>query len=281
MQNPPKYMTRLMAVISVTFILMGCAVNPVTGQRQLALMPEGMEIRIGEEKYAPCRQIHGGDYRLDPELSRYVNEVGRRLAEVSDRRLPFEFTLLNNATPNAWALPGGKIAINRGLLVELNSEAELAAVLGHEIVHAAARHGVRRLERGLFIDGALLAVAMVVGSGDYSALALGGAVVGSELINQGYCREAELEADHYGIVYMSRAGYDPRAAVALQQTFLRLARNKKSNWLAGLFASHPPSEERIRQNKATRDCIENGGRNLGCGAVSQKNRLPVKGETRL
>lgn len=246
-----KYIIGAIPLVWVVLILMGCAVNPVTGQRQLALMPEGMEIHLGEKKYAPSRQMHGGDYRLDSELSRYVNDVGQRLAAVSDRQMPFEFTVLNNSTPNAWALPGGKIAINRGLLIALKSEAELAAVLGHEIVHAAARHGVRRLERGLFINGALLVVAMVAGSGDYSALALGGAAVGSELINQGYSREAELEADHYGIVYMIRAGYDPRAAIALQETFLRLAKEKRSNWLSGLFAGHPPSEERVKQNKAT------------------------------
>ena len=85
--------------------------------------------------------MQGGAYVVDPELNRYVREVGARLARASDRALPYEFVVLNNSTPNAWALPGGKIAVNRGLLVELDNEAELAAVLGHEIVHAAARHG--------------------------------------------------------------------------------------------------------------------------------------------
>jgi len=245
-----KYFIGAIPVVCGLLILMGCAVNPVTGQQELTLMPEGMEIKLGQEKYAPSRQMHGGDYRLDPKLTRYVNEVGQRLAVVSDRKLPFEFSVLNNSKPNAWALPGGKIAINRGLLVELNSEAELAAVLGHEIVHAAARHGVRRLERGLLLNGALLVVAIVAGSGDYSTLALGGAAVGSELISQGYSREAELEADHYSIVYMVRTGYDPWAAIELQEAFLRLSKAKKSNWLSGLFASHPPSEERVKQNKA-------------------------------
>ena len=245
-----KYIIGVIPLVCGLLILISCAVNRVTGQQELILMPEGMEIKLGQEKYAPSRQLHGGDYRLDPKLTRYVNEVGQRLAVVSDRKLPFEFTVLNNSKPNAWALPGGKIAINRGLLVELKSEAELAAVLGHEIVHAAARHGAKRLERDLFLNGALLVVAMVTGSGDYSALALGGVVVGSELISQGYSKEAELEADHYGIVYMVRAGYDPWAAIELQETFLRLSKAKKSNWLSGLFASHPPSEERVKQNKA-------------------------------
>jgi hypothetical protein len=81
-------------------------------------------------------------------LTPYVNEVGQKLAAVSKRKLPYEFVVLNSSVPNAWALPGGKIAVNRGLLTELKNEAELAAVLGHEIVHAAARHGAKAQERG-------------------------------------------------------------------------------------------------------------------------------------
>ena len=94
------------------------------------------------------RQAEGGDFDVLPEPTAYVNEVGKKLAAVSDRQLPYEFVVLNNSVPNAWALPGGKIAVNRGLLTELRSEAELAAVLGHEIVHAAARHGAKAQERG-------------------------------------------------------------------------------------------------------------------------------------
>ena len=88
-----------------------------------------------------------------PELTTYVNEVGQKLAAVADRKLPYEFVVLNNSVPNAWALPGGKIAVNRGLLTELQNEAELAAVLGHEIVHAAARHGAKAQERGTMHAG--------------------------------------------------------------------------------------------------------------------------------
>ena len=98
---------------------------------------------------SPSRQSQGGDYYLDQSLQTYVAGVGQRLAAVSDRPdLPYEFVVLNNDVPNAWALPGGKIAINRGLLVLLEDEAQLAAVLGHEIVHAAARHGASQMTRG-------------------------------------------------------------------------------------------------------------------------------------
>ncbi len=247
-------------VVIAAAALSGCVVNPVTGNRELALVSAADEIAIGEAQYAPSRQMQGGDYVIDPELTRYVSSVGQRLADVSDRDLPYEFVVLNSSVPNAWALPGGKIAVNRGLLMELGSEAELAAVLGHEIVHAAARHGALAMQRGMLLQTAVLATAAATGRGDYSGLAVGAASVGAQLINQRNGREAELESDYYGMVYMSRAGYDPQAAVTLQETFLRLSQNRpEQGWLAGLFASHPPSAERVRVNRATAATLPAGG----------------------
>ena len=126
----------------------GCAINPVTGESELSFVSQDQELKIGAEQYAPSRQMQGGDYLTDPQIGEYVSRVGNRIAAASDRKLPYEFKVINDSTPNAWALPGGKIAINRGLLTELQSEAELAAVLSHEIVHAAARHGAQGMERG-------------------------------------------------------------------------------------------------------------------------------------
>ncbi len=232
-------------------LLSACATNPVTGEQELALVSEATELDIGRSQYAPSRQMQGGDYNLDAELSRYVNQVGQRLAAVSDRRLPYEFTVVNDSSPNAWALPGGKVAVNRGLLTELNSEAELAAVLGHEIVHAAARHGAQGMERGLLLQGALIATGIALRDRDYSNLVVGGAALGANLVNQRYSREAEREADYYGMTYMVRAGYDPHAAVQLQETFVRLSEEQHQDWLSGLFASHPPSQERVQANRET------------------------------
>ncbi|MYD98126.1 MAG: M48 family metalloprotease, partial [Gammaproteobacteria bacterium] len=125
----------------------GCAVNPVTGQRELSLLSTADEIAIGQRQYRPQQQIGGGQYKVDPGVAEYVASVGRRVAAASDRDLPYEFVVVNDGTPNAWALPGGKIGVHRGLLVELENEAELAALLGHEVVHAAAKHGANRLQR--------------------------------------------------------------------------------------------------------------------------------------
>jgi predicted Zn-dependent protease len=218
------------------------------------------EVAIGEQQYAPSQQMQGGDYTLDPQLTAYVAEVGQSLAAVSDRALPYEFVVLNSSVPNAWALPGGKIAVNRGLLVELQSEAELAAVLGHEIVHAAARHGALAMQRGMLLQGALLATA--VAAGDYGGLAVGAASVGAQLISQRNSRGAELESDLYGMRYMSAAGYDPQAAITLQETFVRLSEGREQGRLAALFASHPPSAERVEQNRHTAATLPAGG-NLG------------------
>ena len=95
-------------------VLSACGVNPVTGDKEIQFVSEAQEVKMGEQYYAPTRQSQGGDFTVMPELTDYVNEVGQKLAAVADRKLPYEFTVLNSSVPNAWALPGGKIAVNRG-----------------------------------------------------------------------------------------------------------------------------------------------------------------------
>lgn len=246
-----------------------CGINPVTKKREIQLVSEAQEIAIGTQNYSPTRQSQGGDYILDPELTAYVQSIGNKLAAVSDRKLPYEFTILNDSVPNAWAMPGGKIAFNRGLLYELHSEAELAAVMGHEMVHAAARHGAKGMERGILLQGAMIAVGIGAQNTDYANLIVGGAQVGAQLISSKYGRDAESESDLYGMQYMKKAGYDPAAAVTLQETFVRLSEGKSSNFIEGLFASHPPSPERVAANKATLAQVGAGGE-LGKEIYAQK-----------
>lgn len=243
--------------------LVACGVNPVTGRSEIQFVSEAEELQIGQKQYAPTRQAEGGDLAVMPELTAYVREVGQRLAAVADRQLPYEFTVINSSVPNAWALPGGKIAVNRGLLVELHDEAELAAVLGHEIVHAAARHGAKSQERGTLLQAGLAMAQAAAAVADVdrqvAGAVLGGAGVGSQLIQQRYGRDQELESDEYGMKYMQRAGYDPAAAVSLQETFVRLSAGKDPGWLEGLFASHPPSPERVERNQQTAARLGAGG----------------------
>jgi len=246
------------AVLTLAF-LAACSVNPVTGKSEFVLMSEAEEIRTGQQAYAPAQQSQGGVYDVDPALTAYVQKIGARLAEQAARPLPYEFVVLNNSVPNAWAMPGGKIAINRGLLTELESEAELAAVLGHEIVHADARHSARQAARGVWSQVLVVAAAVTTSDSNYGNLAVGGAGVGAQLVNASYGRGDELESDKYGMQYMSRAGYDPAGAVKLQETFVRLSEGRNSDWLNGLFASHPPSQERVNANRATAASLPPGG----------------------
>ncbi len=242
---------RLSFLALLSIFAAGCAVNPVTGKNEISIISERQELAIGAQQYGPSQQSQGGTYSVDLALTDYVNEVGQRLAAVSDRQLPYEFVVLNNSVPNAWALPGGKIAVNRGLLMQLDSEAELAAVLGHEIVHAAAKHGANAMQRGMVLQGLLAATALSTEDSDYTNYIVGGAQLGAQLISTKHGRNAELEADYYGMQYMARAGYDPAAAINLQETFLQLSEGRQSNWLDGLFASHPPSIDRVNANKRT------------------------------
>lgn len=256
------------AALFFAIFLVGCSSNPVTGKRELSVVGTGTEVNIGSQQYAPARQSQGGDYVVDPELTRYVQQVGQRLVNASNnvnvkqRNLPYEFEVINSSVPNAWALPGGKIAINRGLLYELGSEAELAAVMGHEIVHSAARHGAKSMERGMLMQLGMVAVQASTYDNKYANLINQGTQLAAGLITQKYGRNAELESDDYGMRYMAEAGYDPRAAIDLQETFVRLSKESgRSNqgWLAGLFASHPPSELRVAKNKETAERLGSGG----------------------
>ena len=219
------------------------------------MVSEATEVQLGERYYAPSRQSQGGDYVTEPGVLAYVREVGGKLAAVSDRKLPYEFVVLNSSELNAWALPGGKIAINRGLLVELNDEAELAAVLGHEIVHAAARHSAQQMEKGQLMQiGAAVAsvAAAAYGGGELGQMVGQGAQVGAQLLQAKYGRDDELEADRYGMKYMKLAGYDLDAAVSLQEMFVRkFQAGREQDWMTGLFASHPPSQERVDANRRT------------------------------
>lgn len=256
---------KLLATVALAAALVACGVNPVTGKKELQLISESQEIQIGQQHYAPTRQSQGGDYVVLPELSVYVSGVGQKLAAVAERPLPYEFVVLNSSVPNAWALPGGKIAVNRGLLTTLENEAELAAVLGHEIVHAAARHGAKAQERGMLLQAGMVAASIGVAMSDVDAnlgnLMVAGASVGAQLINVRYGREAELESDLYGMRYLRQVGYDPVAAVSLQEKFLRLSEQdgRARSWLDGLFASHPPSAERVERNRRTAAELGTGG----------------------
>lgn len=253
--------SRLTFVVSFMSILIlgACVQNPVTGKKDFLLVSEDWELQIGAQQYLPLRQAQGGDYVVDPNVENYVRSVGQRLAAQSDRKLPYEFHVINDSTPNAWALPGGKISINRGLLVRLKNESELAAVLGHEIVHAAAKHGAKGQTRGIGLQLGVMTASIVGAQNGYGELAQLASSAGAQIINSQYGQGAELEADRFGMNYMAEAGYDPQGAVGLQRTFLQLSKGQPTDRLSRLFASHPPSDKRVAENIKTARTLKTGG----------------------
>lgn len=231
-------------------ILAGCAANPVTGEQNLVLMSEDQELAIGRQSHAEILKEYG-KYD-DPKLARYVQRVGERVASNSHRSdLIYRFTVLDSPEVNAFALPGGYIYITRGILAYLNSEAELAAVLGHEVGHVTARHAVRQHSTATLagIAGAILAAASgVQGAGNLTNL-LGTALV------RGYGREHELEADRLGAEYLGKTGYRPEAMLDVvrllknQETFekeLAKAENRSPRTYHGLFSTHPDNDKRLQ-----------------------------------
>lgn len=264
----------LLLAVSIALFVTGCATNKVTGKKEFRFPGAGAQaVKQGALQYAPMRQSQGGDYSVDPELTSYVNAVGQRLAKASRELngLPYnyEFKVINSSVPNAWALPGGKITINRGLLTEMENEAELAAVLAHEIVHAAAEHSARQMSKGMLMQGALIATQIGTAGSDYAQLTEMGAGIGGQMVMAKFGRIAELEADLYGMKYMSAAGYDPQGAVELQQKFVRMKDGARQDFIQGLFATHPPSQERVTKNRETAATLPPGGR-IGADTYQQK-----------
>ena len=233
-------------------LLTACVANPVTGKNELALFAVSAdeEIGIGQKTFPQAVQQMGGEFG-DVALARYVERVGLGLAKLSERpELPWQFRVVNDSSPNAFALPGGHIAITRGLLAELHSEAELAAVLGHEIGHVTARHAVAGLQRGTLLNLGLSVLAGATRQSAYGVLAQQAGTLAADLLDKRYSREQERESDRLGIDYMVKAGYDPRGAVQLQEFFYRqLEGGAQGNWLEGMFRSHPFSAERLTANR--------------------------------
>jgi predicted Zn-dependent protease len=249
----PTALTRVVALL-LALLLADCAQNPVTGQQNFVLMSESQEVATGRSEDPKIRQQYGV-YDNAP-LQQYVSEVGQRLAKASHRpSLEYRFLVVDSPDVNAFALPGGYVYITRGILAYLNSEAELAAVLGHELGHVTARHSVQQLTaaKAANVGAAILQVFVPEARsalGDSVINLLGGALL------SGYGREHELEADRLGAEYLARTGYDPQAMVRVvgvlknQESFdaeVAKAEGRQPRAYHGLFASHPDNDTRLQQ----------------------------------
>lgn len=242
------FKVRVAGIIFLLGLLGGCAANPVTGRQELALfqVSTSEEISLGQQAFPRAVQQMGGEYG-DPQLSEYVHQVGMKMARISQRPdLPYQFKVVNDSTPNAFALPGGFVAISRGLLAALENEAQLAAVLGHELGHVTARHSVQAMQRGSLLGLGMAVLGGVTGQGSYGVAAQQAGQLAAGLLENTYSREQERESDRLGVDYLVLAGYNPQGAVQLQEYFYRkVEQGAEPMWLTGLFRTHPFSKERM------------------------------------
>ncbi len=224
----------------------GCATNPVTGKAELDLLGEEQELALGAKLYQPFIQDSLGPIEDEP-VAKLVENVGRQVAAVSHRpQLPYQFTAVNDPAVNAFALPGGKICITRGLLVRLESEDGLAAVLGHEVGHVTARHAVAAYNRQVLATLFLATSAAVLEAKEVKGRELMwvGGLIGTQMVLARYSRDQERQSDSLGLQYAVAAGYSPRGMLETQRVLLSLGTEKPS-LVERLFASHPHSAERL------------------------------------
>jgi predicted Zn-dependent protease len=225
----------------------GCATNPVTGSPQFMTVSEEEEIQI-DRQYSPMQFSDDYGPVQDTALNAYVSGVGRAMATRTHRpNMPYSFRVVNATYINAYAFPGGSIACTRGILTSLNNEAELAALLGHEIGHVNARHTAEQMSKGQLSNilvGGLSIIADVAAPGmGQVASALGGFSAGAFLAS--YSRENERQADALGTEYMVKAGYGPDGMVGLMEMLNSLNKSKPSS-IELMFATHPMSDERYQ-----------------------------------
>jgi predicted Zn-dependent protease len=234
-------MKRHLVLCASVLFLAACAVNPVTGDRQLALVSESQEIQIGGQVAREAEQQMG--LVDDPELQQYIERLGMQLARESERpELPWSFKVVDDPTPNAFAAPGGYIYITRGLLALMHNEAELVSVLGHEIGHVTARHSVAMMSRAQLAQlglglGAILSPTVA----QFGELAAGGL----QLLFLSYGRDAEREADDLGFRYAHEQGYDVSQMANVFASFARAADHVGQSPVPSWLASHPDPENRI------------------------------------
>jgi predicted Zn-dependent protease len=225
----------LALVAAAAALAPACATNPVTGKRQLAFISEKDEIALGQQS-AEQIKAQMGEYP-DPKVQAYVSRVGLEMAKKSERpKLPWSFTVLDDPTVNAFALPGGPIFVTRGILTHMTSEAELAGVLGHEIGHITARHSVEQLSKQQLAQLGL-GVGMVV-SEDLRGMGEA-AMAGLQLLFLKYGRDAERQSDELGFKYMVGQGYDPREMAAMFTTLQRASAAAGAGRVPEWASTHP------------------------------------------
>lgn len=236
-----RWLVFVSAVIAVTLIPLVPPMPVPSARAQLFGISEDQEIKLGRQVEAEVARKPG--FVNDPGLTNYVAGIGRRLARVSERpNLPWTYHIVRDKSVNAFAVLGGFVFVDQGLLTFVKSEDELAFILGHETTHVAHRHAVELAQRDMEVQfGALLLTQLVFG-GSLTAYQLSQLARG--LIDAKYSREKEFEADHYGVIYSKKAGFDPTASIGFFERLQRL--EKEQPGLLRAFENHPDTPARIK-----------------------------------
>ena len=241
--RPLRKTARFTLRSTIVLALAACATNPVTGKREISLVSQDQEIQMGQQGAQQVAQEIG--LINDQPLQQYVQQIGAAIAAKSERpNLPWTFRVVDDPTPNAFALPGGFIFVTRGLLHLMDSEAELASVLGHEIGHVTARHSVQQMSQQQLAQLALGVGAIISPTvaqfGDIAAQGLG-------LLFLKYGRDDERQADDLGFRYALTQGYDVREMDDVFRSLQRVGEASKQSPLPTWLATHPGEEERIQR----------------------------------
>ncbi len=241
-----------MCALSAAGFVVGCASNPVTGKSQLMLVSEQEEIQM-DKMYSP--QQFSTDYGVtqDKGMARYIQFVGDQMVPLTHRRkMPYHFHIVNATYVNAYAFPGGTIACTRGILLNLEDEAMLAALIGHELGHVNARHTAEIMSKSKLTSTLVGGVGMIVGSYNqsYGGIAAQLGMLGSGALLASYSRDNERQADDLGMEYMVKAGYSPEGMVGLMDMLQNMSKHKMSD-AELLFATHPMSDERYKTSVKT------------------------------
>jgi metalloendopeptidase OMA1, mitochondrial len=236
------------ALCCILATLTGCATAPETGRRQVLLIDSAQEARMGLQAFQKIKRQT--PVSRDRRANAQLQSVGRRIASVV--KVPdaeWEFVLFESDEPNAFALPGGKIGVNTGILPITQTEAGLATVIAHEIAHVTARHGAERMSQDLLVQAGGTALTAALGSRSPVTrdLAMQAYGIGTEVgVMLPYSRTQELEADRVGLLYMARAGFDPTEAIGFWERFQ--TKNRGSGTRTPEFLStHPLDDARIAQ----------------------------------
>ena len=232
--------------------LSGCATSPVTGETILVGMSEAQEKQT-DAQVAPHQFSQDLGAIQDEAVNRYVAGIGQRMGALTHRpQMPYSYRVLNANYVNAYTFPGGAMGVTRGILADLDDEAQLAALLGHELGHVNARHAAQRQGQNLVAQAALAGLNVAAQSSDWGGLMSMGGQIGASALLAGYSREHEREADALGQEYLVKAGYPATGMVRLHQ--LLVAEEKSApSLLQTMFSTHPMSSERMQAAQAAAD----------------------------